>query len=45
MALVHKNMLYVANSGDSRSVIYNKGNPIEMSFDHKPDNAEEKQRI
>ncbi|EGR33166.1 protein phosphatase, putative [Ichthyophthirius multifiliis] len=45
VALIHKKQLYVANSGDSRTVIYNKGNPIEMSIDHKPDNPDEKQRI
>lgn len=37
--------LYVANAGDSRSVLCNNGNALELSFDHKPDNPQEKERI
>lgn len=39
------NHLYTANVGDSRSVIYEDGNFIELSFDHKPHKEEEKNRI
>lgn len=42
--------LYVANAGDSRSVLCrqtqdNKLENFDMSVDHKPDNIEEKRRI
>ncbi len=37
--------IIVANSGDSRAVLCKDGKCLEMSFDHKPDNAEEKARI
>jgi protein phosphatase 1G len=43
--LIYKNTLYVANSGDSRSVLCRKEAPFDMSVDHKPDNIEEKTRI
>ena len=45
VALLVKNELYVANAGDSRCVLSNKGVAIEMSHDHKPDNDIEKSRI
>lgn len=45
VALLYKNQLYVANSGDARSVIHESGNAKELSLDHKPDNPEEKDRI
>lgn len=45
VALLHKNTLYVANAGDSRSVLCCKGKPEEMSIDHKPDLQGEKMRI
>jgi len=45
VALIYKNNLYLANAGDSRSVLSNKEGPYEMSNDHKPDNPEEKARI
>lgn len=45
-ALVTPTEIYVANSGDSRCVLGLKnGSPKEMSYDHKPDNPEEKKRI
>lgn len=39
-------MLYVANAGDSRSCLGKKYEGLlQMSFDHKPENEEEKQRV
>jgi serine/threonine protein phosphatase PrpC len=35
----------VANAGDSRSVLARKGQAVPLSFDHKPDNEEERNRI
>lgn len=40
-----KKYLYVANAGDSRCVVCRDGQAIEMSFDHKPENVIEKERI
>jgi protein phosphatase 2C family protein 2/3 len=40
-----KDEVICANSGDSRGVLSKKGFAVEMSYDHKPDNAEEKDRI
>ena len=37
--------LIIANSGDSRSVLCRGGKAVELSFDHKPDNEIEKNRI
>lgn len=45
VAILVKNDLYVANAGDSRCVLSNKGTAVEMSYDHKPDNDIEKERI
>ncbi|EGR31365.1 protein phosphatase 2c, putative [Ichthyophthirius multifiliis] len=47
VALIYKKQqIYVANSGDSRTVLCTKDKkPIELSIDHKPDNIEEKNRI
>ena len=45
VALLVKNELYVSNAGDSRCVLSSKGVAIEMSYDHKPDNDIEKDRI
>ena len=39
------NMLYVANVGDSRSVLCRNGAPIALSEDHRPDKPREKERI
>ncbi|KAF8827673.1 hypothetical protein HHX47_DHR4000358 [Lentinula edodes] len=46
-ALVTKDKIYVANAGDSRSVLSVKGEVKPLSFDHKPTNeyAAEKSRI
>lgn len=37
--------LYVANAGDSRCIVCRRGKVIEMSFDHKPEDALEFERI
>jgi protein phosphatase 2C family protein 2/3 len=43
--LTHDNKIYVANAGDSRSVLGVKGQVEPLSFDHKPGNDDEKARI
>ncbi|CAD8111388.1 unnamed protein product [Paramecium sonneborni] len=45
VALIHKNTLYVANAGDSRSVLCRNNTNYDMSYDHKPDHQDEKSRI
>eukprot|EP01015_Nassula_variabilis_P013842 TRINITY_DN2139_c0_g1_i5.p1 TRINITY_DN2139_c0_g1~~TRINITY_DN2139_c0_g1_i5.p1 ORF type:complete len:327 (+),score=83.36 TRINITY_DN2139_c0_g1_i5:66-1046(+) len=45
VSLIYKNELYVANAGDSRSVLCTKGTAKEMSKDHKPDDEKEKDRV
>ena len=45
VALLIKNVLYVANAGDSRCVLSTNKEPYPMSNDHKPDLVEEKRRI
>lgn len=37
--------MYIANAGDSRCVLGRGGKALPLSFDHKPDNDEEKRRI
>lgn len=37
--------LFVANAGDSRAVLGRAGKAVPLSFDHKPENEEEKDRI
>ncbi|KAL0578633.1 Protein phosphatase 2C 2 [Marasmius crinis-equi] len=44
-ALVTKDKIFVANAGDSRSVLSLKGEAKPLSFDHKPTNESEKARI
>ncbi|KAF9049616.1 PP2C-domain-containing protein [Hymenopellis radicata] len=44
-ALVTKDKIYVANAGDSRSVLSVKGEVKPLSFDHKPTNEGERLRI
>ncbi|KAG0640503.1 phosphatase 2C-domain-containing protein [Tuber brumale] len=44
-ALITDTKIYVANAGDSRTVLSVKGRAKPLSFDHKPDNEGEKARI
>ena len=37
--------LVIANAGDSRCVLARGGKAIPLSFDHKPENEEERSRI
>jgi serine/threonine protein phosphatase PrpC len=43
--LVTPDNIICANAGDSRSILIRSGLAVEMSEDHKPDNAGEKTRI
>ncbi|WOL08630.1 putative protein phosphatase 2C 60 [Canna indica] len=45
VAVIRNNQLIVANAGDSRCVLSRRGQAISLSRDHKPDLAEEKERI
>lgn len=45
VTLIHKNTMYCANAGDSRTVLCRAGKPLDMSVDHKPDQQAEKNRI
>lgn len=45
VVLLHENHLYIANAGDSRSILSHGGQAVELSFDHKPDLEVEKERI
>lgn len=45
VCIITKDEVICANSGDSRAVLAKKGVAVEMSYDHKPDNPEEKERI
>jgi serine/threonine protein phosphatase PrpC len=45
VAYIDEGMLYVANSGDSRCVLGRAGTAVDMSYDHKPENAGELARI
>jgi serine/threonine protein phosphatase PrpC len=40
-----KKKMYIANAGDSRSVLCRGGKAVALSYDHKPDGEEEKRRI
>jgi serine/threonine protein phosphatase PrpC len=37
--------LIIANAGDSRSVLCRGGVAVPLSYDHKPENEEERRRI
>jgi len=43
--ITHDGKIYVANAGDSRSVISVKGEVKPLSYDHKPSNSAEESRI
>lgn len=45
IVLVTGDKLYCANIGDSRSVAIIKNKPVVLSFDHKPEDREERKRI
>ncbi|KAF2280560.1 protein phosphatase 2C [Westerdykella ornata] len=45
VGIISKDKIWVANSGDSRSVLGIKGRAKPLSFDHKPQNEGEKARI
>ncbi|KAF2262268.1 protein phosphatase-like protein 2c [Lojkania enalia] len=45
VGIISKDKIYVANSGDSRSVLGIKGRAKPLSYDHKPQNETEKARI
>eukprot|EP01087_Luapelamoeba_hula_P008937 TRINITY_DN2272_c3_g2_i3.p1 TRINITY_DN2272_c3_g2~~TRINITY_DN2272_c3_g2_i3.p1 ORF type:complete len:334 (+),score=68.12 TRINITY_DN2272_c3_g2_i3:143-1144(+) len=45
MVLIAGRKVITANVGDSRAVMCRNGEPLPLSFDHKPDKKEERQRI
>ena len=46
VALLHDNKrLYVANAGDSRCVVCREGKAVDMSYDHKPEDEAERERV
>ena len=45
VVLITKKKIIVANAGDSRSVLCRSGEAVQLSFDHKPENPTEAQRI
>jgi len=45
VVLIHKNVAYCANAGDSRCILWSNKKVIALSEDHKPDNEIEKTRI
>ena len=45
VALLVNKTLYVANAGDSRCALSRGGTIVELSFDHKPENPIELERI
>ncbi|KAF7595774.1 Protein phosphatase 2C 2 [Aspergillus hancockii] len=45
VSIISKHKIWVANAGDSRSVLGVKGRAKPLSFDHKPQNEGEKARI
>ena len=46
VVLIHKNVIYCANAGDSRCILWgSEKKVVELSTDHKPDLPTEKERI
>jgi len=45
VALILNNKLYIANAGDTRAVLCRGDKAIRLSFDHKPNEKEETDRI
>ncbi len=45
VVLITKKKFIVANAGDSRSVLCRNGKALQLSFDHKPENPSQSQRI
>lgn len=45
VVLITPTHFYVANAGDSRSVLCREGRAMDLSFDHKPESEEEEKRI
>ena len=45
VAVILDSVLYVANAGDSRAVLSQRGRAVDMSRDHKPEDVEERRRI
>ncbi|KAL8536524.1 hypothetical protein ACS0TY_011934 [Phlomoides rotata] len=45
VVVLTENHIVVGNCGDSRAVLYRGGNIVPLSFDHKPDRADEEARI
>ena len=45
VVLITEDHIFCANAGDSRAVLCQKSEAIPLSFDHKPDNEQEKERI
>lgn len=44
--MIHKDIIYCANAGDSRCILWeNTRHIVELSTDHKPENSIERQRI
>uniref|UniRef100_A0AC35TR53 PPM-type phosphatase domain-containing protein n=1 Tax=Rhabditophanes sp. KR3021 TaxID=114890 RepID=A0AC35TR53_9BILA len=45
VVVIHNDDIFVANAGDSRALLCRNGAPVELSFDHKPEDIIEKTRI
>ena len=46
VALIHDHRVYVANAGDSRGIIVQRGGKVKvMSVDHRPNRKDEEARI